>query len=101
MLPDGASILPADMDRIIAAQDALLKTKNAHAVVVVPVNLHVHYEYPKHVTLGEKTVTVNNKEEEDQFLAANADNHEEQKAESEEQKTPVETARPAKKKGWA
>lgn len=94
ILPDGASILPADMDRIIAAQEALLKTKNAHAVVVVPVNLHVHYEYPKHVTIGDRTVTVNSKEEEDQFLVANV-------SDSEEQKTPTETARPPKKKGWA
>ncbi len=67
-LPEGAFILPLDMERIKAAQKVLLKTKAAHAEVLVKVNLHVHYDYPKHITIGVNTVTVNNKEEEDAAL---------------------------------
>jgi hypothetical protein len=71
-LPEGSFILPADFARIEAALADLQKTSNAHATLTVQVNLHVHYEYPKHVTVGETTVVVNSKAEELKALAAGA-----------------------------
>lgn len=75
-LPEGAFILPADLARIDAALEQLKTTSNAHASVNVQVNLHVHYEYPKHVTIKDaegkdSTLVVNNEEEELAALATN------------------------------
>lgn len=64
LLPEGAHILPADIDRIIAAQTDLIKAKGAHGSVIVRVNLHIHYEYPKHVIVEGKSVTVKSEAEE-------------------------------------
>jgi hypothetical protein len=67
-LPEGAFLLPADVKRIENALNDLKQTKNAHAQLTVQVNLHVHYEYPKHITLsdknGSKTVVVESEAEE-------------------------------------
>jgi len=68
-LPEGAYILPADMDRIEAAMKSLETTQDAHSSVAVKVNLHIHYEYPKHLTVGDKTVVVKSHAEELAALA--------------------------------
>jgi hypothetical protein len=68
-LPEGAFVLPADMERIEAAQRDLLNTNDANGSVLVRVNLHVHYEYPKHITIGKETVVVNSAEEEARLTA--------------------------------
>jgi hypothetical protein len=69
-LPKGAFILPADVQRIEAALADLKNSKGAHDSLSVQVSLHVHHEYPKHVTVGEEedgtplTKIVNSPEEE-------------------------------------
>jgi hypothetical protein len=75
MLPDGATILPTDMSRIVSGLVELRKTKNAGTSVTVSVNLKVHYEYPKHVTVGGKVFTVNNAIEESNVMAGRKPNH--------------------------
>lgn len=64
LLPEGALISPADMVRISSALDELNKTRTAHGSLQVQVSLHAHYEYPKHVTVGDKMVVVNSEAEE-------------------------------------
>jgi hypothetical protein len=68
ILPEGAFILPADMDRIVAGLSDLKWSQNAHASIPVRVNLHLHHEYPKHVTFEDKTAVVNNAQQEENFL---------------------------------
>ncbi len=68
-LPDGAFLLPADFDRIAAALDELKKTQNAHATIPVTINLHVHYDYPKHITLGGEVIAVKSAAEEASTVA--------------------------------
>jgi hypothetical protein len=75
LLPDGATILPAEMDRLKGALVELSRTKNAGTVLTVKVNLHVHYEYPKHMTLNGDTVVVNNAIEEAHVAAGRKPNH--------------------------
>lgn len=67
-LPEGAFILPGDMDRIAAAVSDLKISQNAHASVPITVRIHIHHEYPKHVSYGAKTAVVNNQQQEESFL---------------------------------
>jgi hypothetical protein len=71
-LPEGCFILPADVKRIEAALADLKKTNNAHASLQVQINLHEHYEYPKHIVVHEKTYVVNSPQEEKAALSAPA-----------------------------
>jgi hypothetical protein len=64
-LPEGVTILPIELARIESALEELKKTTDAHASLNVQVNLHIHYEYPKHIQLGQDTVVVNSEDEED------------------------------------
>jgi hypothetical protein len=52
-LPSGASLNPADFKRIEEALKELAKDSHAPREISVKVRLHVHNEYPKHVTVGE------------------------------------------------
>lgn len=71
-LPEGAFILPADIQRIEAAFDDLVKSNGAHASVNVKVNLHVHFEYPKSLRFGNQSVIVHSEAEEVAARAAHA-----------------------------
>lgn len=71
-LPDGAFILPADIQRIEAAYEELVKASGAHASVTVKVNLHVHFEYPKSLRFGNQSIIVRNEAEEAAATAAHA-----------------------------
>lgn len=71
-LPEGAFILPGDIQRIEAAYDELVKSNGAHASVMVKVNLHVHFEYPKSLRFGNQTVIVHSEAEEAAARAAHA-----------------------------
>jgi hypothetical protein len=51
-LSEGATISLVDEKRIDAALEALKKDPHAPRSISVEVGLHVHNEYPKHVTIG-------------------------------------------------
>jgi hypothetical protein len=51
-LPNGAVFAPGETDRIKRAVDALEKDPHAPRTMSVEVILHLHREYPKHVTVG-------------------------------------------------
>lgn len=105
-LPEGAVILPADLERIAAAQADLFKTRTAHAIVNVPVTINVHYDYPKHLMVGGKTVVVNSAAEEAKAVAAPTEadldavaKEEEIKAATAGEEAKETTPAPAKAKG--
>lgn len=75
MLPEGATILPTEMSRIVSGMVELSKSKNASASLTVKVNLHVHYDYPKHMKLNGETVVANNAIEEAHVRAGRKPNH--------------------------
>src|ERR1022692_2871559 len=75
MLPDGAVISPVDMSRIMAELVNLSHAKAANASLMVRVNLHLHYDYPKHVTVGDSAITVRNAREEANVLAGRKADH--------------------------
>jgi hypothetical protein len=74
-LPEGATILPADLTRILNAQRDLAATTNAKSSVDVKIYLRIHREYPKHVMLGSDSVVVNNAIEESNVAAGRKPNH--------------------------
>lgn len=55
-LSEGASISLVDEKRIDAALEALKKDPHAPRSISIEVGLHVHNEYPKHVTIGRRVV---------------------------------------------
>jgi hypothetical protein len=75
MLPEGATILPADLTRILNAQRDLAASTGAKASVDVKIYLRVHREYPKHMMLAGNPVVVNNANEETNVLAGRKPNH--------------------------
>ncbi len=52
-MPEGAVFAPGEVERVGAAVKALAKDPHAPREVSVRVVLHVHNEYPKHVTTGQ------------------------------------------------
>jgi hypothetical protein len=75
-LSEGATISLVDEKRIDAALEALAKDPHAPRSISVEVGLHVHNEYPKHVTIGKDkddqpiTKVVNSAEEEAALMPA-------------------------------
>jgi repressor of nif and glnA expression len=55
-LPAGANISLIDQKRISDALEALEKDVHAPRSITVEVGLHVHHEYPKHVTIGKRVI---------------------------------------------
>jgi hypothetical protein len=55
-LPAGANISLLDQKRISDALEALEKDVHAPRSLSIEVGLHVHHEYPKHVTIGKRVV---------------------------------------------
>lgn len=70
MLPDGAVISAADMDRIVEGLVELQTGKKAHAAIKVQVELNFHHEYPKFVTFQGSSKVVKSEAEEMAFLSA-------------------------------
>jgi hypothetical protein len=63
-LPEGVTILPAELKRIADAMDALDQDNHAPRQISVVASLHIHQEYPKHLQFGKETRVVNNRAEE-------------------------------------
>ena len=53
-LPEGITVLPAELDRAVAALDELEKDNSAPRQLSISLHLHVHEEYPKQVDTGKK-----------------------------------------------
>lgn len=72
---EGVYIVPGEEEKVRAALDALDKDVHAPREISVRYTLHIHREYPKHVTVGQDkdgnaiTKIVNSEDEEDAAAA--------------------------------